>query len=86
LTRALPAADLGVNLTPHDGGSIERAQTGFLVKGAGAMPTEFVVSGKVPASAKPGDIYTVKVTAHYPATGGTAARDVEFLEILHVSE
>ena len=86
LTRALPAADLGVNLPPHDGGSIERAQTGFLVKGAGATPTEFVVSGKVPASAKPGDIYTVTVTAHYPATGGTAARDVEFLEILHVSE
>jgi len=52
----------------------------------GDKAAAFEVEGVVPANARKGDTLLVKVTAHYPASGKLAARAVEFLEVLHVTD
>jgi hypothetical protein len=51
-----------------------------------AETTSFEISGTVPADAKPGDVLLVNVTATYPRIKGRAARTIEFLEFVHVSD
>lgn len=57
-----------------------------LVEKAGAKPTPFTVTGNVPKEAKPGDKFVVNVTAHYPATKNTPARNVQHSQIFFVTD
>ena len=51
---------------------------------AGESSHAFELTGKIPKTAKKGDIVLVKVTASYPRAGEWAARTVEFLEVIHI--
>jgi len=44
------------------------------------------ISGDVPAGAKRGDVLLVNVTATYPRIEGRAARTIEFLEFVYVTD
>jgi hypothetical protein len=48
--------------------------------------TSLEISAEVPASARPGDVLLVNVTATYPRIKGRAARTVEFLEFVFVTD
>jgi hypothetical protein len=65
----------------------EREPGIWLVKPEG-MPekTSLEIQGDVPASAKAGDVLLVNVTATYPAIRGRAARVVDFLEFVYVTD
>jgi hypothetical protein len=51
-----------------------------------AETTSLEISGEVPAGAKAGDVLLVNVTATYPRLKGRAARTVEFLEFVFVTD
>ena len=51
-----------------------------------AETTSLEISAEVPAIAKPGDVLLVNVTATYPRIKGRAARTVEFLEFVFVTD
>jgi hypothetical protein len=51
-----------------------------------AETTSLEISGEVPGSAKTGDVLLVNVTATYPRIKGRAARTVEFLEFVFVTD
>jgi hypothetical protein len=42
------------------------------------------ITGEVPGSAKVGDVVLVNVTANYPAVGRNPARQVGFVEFIHI--
>jgi hypothetical protein len=44
------------------------------------------ITGEIPASARAGDVILVNVTAHYPAIERHPAREVGFLEFIHVTD
>ncbi len=48
--------------------------------------TAFKVEGMTPKEAKKGDILLVKITAQYPETKGVKAKNIEFLQVLHVTD
>jgi len=48
--------------------------------------TSLEISGEVPASVNAGDVLLVNVTATYPRIKGRAARTVEFLEFVYVTD
>jgi hypothetical protein len=90
----LKPVDLKIAVKPNEGVKADPIQRGKLETIAPALhihpikekPTGFTVSGTVPATAKPGEIFLVKVTAHYPKTAESPERAVEFLEALYVKE
>lgn len=47
-------------------------------------PVRFVVTGRVPADATPGEAYLVEVSAHYPDSPGHPAETVRYLEVIYV--
>jgi hypothetical protein len=47
-------------------------------------PVRFVVTGRVPADATPGDAYLVDVSAHYPDSPGHPAETINYLEVIYV--
>jgi len=51
-----------------------------------AETTSLEISGEVPAGAKAGDVLLVNVAATYPRIKGRAARTVEFLEFVFVTD
>jgi hypothetical protein len=48
--------------------------------------TKLEITGHVPETAKKGDVLLVHVAEHYPRTKGRAARTVEFLEFVYVTD
>jgi hypothetical protein len=44
------------------------------------------ITGEVPVTAKKGDVILVNVTAHYPAIECRPARQVGFLEFIHITD
>ena len=70
LREKLPTAELHLKVGGKPEAALERGQ--------------FAVSGIVPKDAKPGDVFLVNVSAHYPAQDEEKPRTVEFLEALHV--
>jgi hypothetical protein len=49
-------------------------------------PVNLEITGEVPATAKKGDVILVNVTAHYPAIECRPARQVGFLEFIHITD
>jgi hypothetical protein len=65
----------GVELTPAKTFRIDLKQN---------REVPFTISGTIPAGVKPGEQILVQVIAHYGKTERSPARDIEFVEILHV--
>lgn len=87
LRKQLPRADLSAKVAPAQQKPVVKpgpaAGTLDLPVPAGtAVP--FVVSGRLPADARPGEVYLVQVTAHYPRTQISPGRAVQYVEHLHV--
>ncbi|MGA2488760.1 MAG: hypothetical protein ABSF99_01040 [Anaerolineales bacterium] len=59
---------------------------GPMIKLEKGEPGTFTVSGIVPEGVQPGDKLLVHVIASYPQTKESAARAVEFIQILHVEK
>ena len=68
----------GGTLTKHD-------QTHVLNHEKGKL-NSYEVSGVIPPTVKKGDVILVTVTAHYEKTGRVAAKSVNFLEFIHVTD
>lgn len=64
----------------------EREAGVWLLRPEAKAETSLEISGAVPADAKPGDVLLVNVTATYPRIKGRAARTVEFLEFVYVTD
>ena len=58
----------------------------LLLARGGDEPTQLEIAGQVPATAKKGDVLLVRVSAQYPRSKGRAARTVEFLEFVYVTD
>jgi hypothetical protein len=94
----LAQADLGVAIHPgqHDTKTIdaERTAAGATAVAAPAIatlhvtdkPAPFTVTGGLPANAKPGDVFLVRVTAKYPSVDGARPRIIGFTNELTVAE
>jgi hypothetical protein len=72
LQAKLPAADLKIKVGAAKPVPVDKTDK------KAAATAEFVISGVVPANAKPGDVFLVQVSAKY------ANKTVQFLESLHV--
>jgi hypothetical protein len=73
-------------ITVTKGGHMEeREGRWYITPEERAKATSFEITGKVPESAKKGDILLLNVTAHYPATTHTEARSVGFLEFIYIT-
>ncbi len=58
----------------------------LLLPHRGAEQTQLEITGQVPAAANKGDVLLVHVSAQYPRMKGRAARTVEFLEFVYVTD
>jgi hypothetical protein len=87
---SLPKADLAIELKPDAaavaGLRFDKAQPiqpfaalGFKMTAPAKAPAPLVVSGVVPKDAVPGEVFIVRVTAHYPE------RAVQFTQFLRVT-
>ena len=88
LYRTLSSIPLKTTVRVQAGGKIEERGAGKwrLLPSGRKENTSFEISGEIPASAKAGDIVLVKVVANYPRMEERAARSVEFLEVIHVTD
>jgi hypothetical protein len=86
--RAFHASDLKLKLFATNGLRVEESSTGdwHFFPDRGAETVSLEITGEVPASAKAGDVVLVNVTAHYPAFGRHPARQVGFLEFIHITD
>ena len=84
--RTLPAIDLKPRVKALGRGKMAPKGAGSwdFSPAAGESSHAFELTGKIPKTAKKGDIVLVKVTASYPRAGEWAARTVEFLEVIHI--
>lgn len=64
----------------------EREPGVWLLRPEERAETSLEISGEVPAGAKAGDVLLVNVAATYPRIKGRAARTVEFLEFVFVTD
>lgn len=64
----------------------EREPGVWLLRPEKRAETSLEITAEVPASAKAGDVLLVNVTATYPRIKGRAARTVEFLEFVFVTD
>ena len=83
---AFPAIDLKTKVAAKTGGRIKELGAGkwILSPEGDEAAASFEIAGEIPATAKAGDMVLVKVTARYPDIGRRAARDVEYLQVIHV--
>jgi hypothetical protein len=58
----------------------------LLLPRGGHEKAELEITGQVPATAKKGDVLLVTVSSHYPRVKGHAARTVEFLQFVYVTD
>jgi hypothetical protein len=86
--REFAAVDLKPKLSPTKGLRLEERLPGewHLFPHGEDRAAALEIQGEVPASAKAGDVMLVNVTAQYPAFERHAARQVGFLEFVHVVE
>jgi hypothetical protein len=79
--------DLDIKVKMKEGGKMEHGIDKFshAISLAKGTKTAFEVAGTIPKDAKEGDIMLVKVTAHYPKTKLATAKNIEFLQVLHVT-
>jgi hypothetical protein len=82
------ASDLKPKLLATHGLRLEESASGdwHLFPDRDAETVALEITGEVPASAKVGDVLLVNITAHYPAVGRNAARQVGFLEFIHIKD
>ncbi|HEY5536467.1 MAG TPA: hypothetical protein VIL99_16225 [Ignavibacteria bacterium] len=80
--------DLDIKVKMKEGGKMEQGKDklSHIIAIDKRNKTAFEVSGIIPKDAKKGDIMLVKVTAHYPKTKLASARNIEFLQVLHVTD
>jgi kumamolisin len=78
--------DLKTKISAVRGGKIEETEPGWwhLYPNGKEEEIPIEVTGEAPVGAKKGDIILMDITAHYPKTGGKAARSTGFLEVIHV--
>jgi len=86
--RNFHAAHLKTKLIATHGSRIEERSAGdwYLYPHRETTPVNIEITGEIPASAKVGDVMLVNVTAHYPAFERHAARQVDFLEFIHITD
>jgi hypothetical protein len=80
--------DLDIKMKTYEGKQIEPAKdkSAFAMVLAKGKKTAFEIAGNIPKDAKKGDILLVKITANYPKTDNTPAKNIEFLQVLHVTD
>ena len=85
LRETFEKADLNITIKGEkiEGGRYDNTHTISFEKGKN---TAFKVEGVTPKDAQKGDILLVKITAAYPETKLSKARNVEFLQVLHVTD
>jgi hypothetical protein len=86
LHQTLKSSNLQIKVGMKDGKMLVEKSNRHLLHHAKEKLSNFVVSGTIPKTAKRGDVFLVKVTAHYPKTKEIAASAIEFLEFLHVTK
>ena len=88
LQEKFPPLPARTKVTVKSGAKLEAGEAGDwrLTPDGHEKEATFEVSGQTPASARAGDIVLVKVTATYPKTARTAARSVEFLQVIHITD
>ena len=86
--QTLKTVDLRPTVKGVRGIDVKRGAKGkwLLSPHKGAEDTQLEISGQLPATAKKGDVLLVHVSAQYPKIKGRAARTVEFLEFVHVTD
>jgi hypothetical protein len=86
LQHTLKEIDLEPKVTIKGNGKLKEKDQKYSLDQEKGKSTEYEVSGKIPATAKTGEVFLVTVTAHYPPTKGVAAKSVGFLEVLLVTD
>ncbi len=86
--RNFHASHLKTKLIGTHGSRLEERSAGnwHLYPHREAAPVNLEITGEIPGSAKAGDVILVNVTAQYPAVERHAARQVGFLEFIHVTD
>ncbi len=84
LRSTLSNINLGTKVVLKDGGTLNARNDEYILNPEKGKTTTFEVSGTIPDSAKPGDVFLVNVAAHYPATKEIPAKVIEFLQVLLV--
>jgi hypothetical protein len=86
--QSLETADLRQTVKGVHGIDVKPGGKGewLLLPHRGHEKTQLEISGQVPATAKKGDVLLVHVSAQYPRIKGQAARTVEFLEFVYVTD
>ncbi len=88
ITKLLPSMHLKTKVAATHGGKIEEisADKWHLIPSRREEKVSFEVTGEIPADVKVGDIVLMNITAQYPKTRDRAARAVNFLEVIHVTD
>jgi len=85
LQSTLKSVNLGTKVDLKEGGKLQELDHKYVLNHEKGKASNFEVSGAIPKTAKPGDVFLVNVTAHYPATDHIPAKVIGFLEILLVA-
>ena len=70
-----------------EGGRVQRIGEGewHIFPAGKGEKTSFGITGRIPATTRPGEIILLKITAGYPRTGERPARSVLFYEYVHIA-
>ncbi|HEX3682464.1 MAG TPA: S53 family peptidase [Bryobacteraceae bacterium] len=86
--QSVKTVDLRQTVKGVRGIEVKRGEKGewLLSPRGGDEQAQLEITGQVPATAKNGDVLLVHVSAQYPRSKGWAARTVEFLEFVYVTD
>jgi hypothetical protein len=86
--QSLKAVDLRQTVKGVHGIEVKPGKNGewLLLPHRGHEKTQVEITGHVPARAKKGDVLLMNVSVHYPRIKNDAARTVEFLEFVYVTD
>lgn len=87
LREVLKPVDLGIRVIKHDGVVAKRSrQLRHLLDLRKDVVTNFRVEGTIPETVQKGDVILVKIIAHYAGQDKANGKNVEFLQVLHVTD
>ena len=88
LRKTFKNIDLNMKVKMQEGGKIEynKEKSAYSISLFKGCKTEFEIAGDIPKNAKKGDIILVNVTALYPKSKRAAAKTIEYLQVLHITD